>query len=376
MNDSEPERLFALVGDIYDAALDPVRWPKALEGARDFIGGQVASIYWHDSARPIGNSFVQIGLSPEWERAYFETYLPLNPMLPFQVFCPVEEIHSGSELMSFDEFSTTRFYKEWAAPQGLVDATFSNLERLPTSSVAFSVLRGEVHGLVDNEARRRMKLIVPHIRRAALISGTFESNRSESVIFSEMLNAINSAVFIVDAAGRVILANMSGYAMAERGPIRIAGGVIGADDAYENNALREAITLASNGDRALGTRGISLSLRTETSEQYVGRVLSLCSGQRSTTGAKSGATATIFIRRASLDVQSAGNVIRQTYRLTPTELRVLLGIVEIGGIPEVASALGMAEETVKTHLKRVFNKTDTRRQADLVKLVCGFADPL
>ena len=58
------------------------------------------------------------------------------------------------------------------------------------------------------------------------------------------------------------------------------------------------------------------------------------------------------------------------------ELRVLLAIVEVGGVPEVAEALGVARTTVKTHLGRLYEKTGARRQADLVKLVAGLANPL
>ncbi len=62
--------------------------------------------------------------------------------------------------------------------------------------------------------------------------------------------------------------------------------------------------------------------------------------------------------------------------MTPTELRVLLAIVEVGGIPEVAVALGVADSTVKTHVGRLFEKTGASRQADLVKLVAGYSTPL
>ena len=55
---------------------------------------------------------------------------------------------------------------------------------------------------------------------------------------------------------------------------------------------------------------------------------------------------------------------------------MLLAIVEVGGVPESAVALGIAESTVKTHLGRLFAKTGARRQADLVKIVAGFASPL
>ena len=76
------------------------------------------------------------------------------------------------------------------------------------------------------------------------------------------------------------------------------------------------------------------------------------------------------------DYQNAEVLLTRAFELTPTELRVLLSIVEVGGVPETAEILGIAETTVKTHLHRVFSKTGTNRQADLVKLAAGFSNPL
>jgi DNA-binding CsgD family transcriptional regulator len=50
--------------------------------------------------------------------------------------------------------------------------------------------------------------------------------------------------------------------------------------------------------------------------------------------------------------------------------------VEVGGVPQVAEALGIGESTVKTHLGRLYEKTGARRQADLVKLFAGYTSPL
>ncbi|MGC1348698.1 MAG: LuxR C-terminal-related transcriptional regulator [Xanthobacteraceae bacterium] len=55
---------------------------------------------------------------------------------------------------------------------------------------------------------------------------------------------------------------------------------------------------------------------------------------------------------------------------------MLLAIVEVGGVPAVAEVLGIAVTTVKTHLGRIYEKTGTNRQADLVKLVAGYFSPL
>jgi DNA-binding CsgD family transcriptional regulator len=105
-------------------------------------------------------------------------------------------------------------------------------------------------------------------------------------------------------------------------------------------------------------------------------VLPLTSGARRRAGASYAAAAAMFVHKAALDTPSPPEVIAKAFKLTPSELRVLLAIVKVGGAPEVAEAIGVAENTVKFHLKHLFEKTGTRRQADLVKLVAGFANPL
>jgi DNA-binding NarL/FixJ family response regulator len=86
--------------------------------------------------------------------------------------------------------------------------------------------------------------------------------------------------------------------------------------------------------------------------------------------------AALFVRKAAFDTLSPPEAMAKAYKFTPMELRVLLAIVEVGGVPEVAEALGVAETTVKTHLARLCQKTGAGRQADLVKRVAGFSNPL
>ena len=66
----------------------------------------------------------------------------------------------------------------------------------------------------------------------------------------------------------------------------------------------------------------------------------------------------------------------QLYGLTRAKINTFVGIVELGGAPEVAKANAVSQETVKTHHKHVFEKTGTARQADFVKLMAGIVSPL
>jgi DNA-binding CsgD family transcriptional regulator len=82
------------------------------------------------------------------------------------------------------------------------------------------------------------------------------------------------------------------------------------------------------------------------------------------------------VRKAALEPESAFETMQQKFRLTPNEVRVLQALVEINGAAAIGAVLGMSESTVKTHLHHLFEKTGAERQADLIRLVAGFASPL
>lgn len=107
-------------------------------------------------------------------------------------------------------------------------------------------------------------------------------------------------------------------------------------------------------------------------QHYLARAFSL-THERSLQ--RDGATTVLFFQNASMAPQLAPDAIAAAFRLTPSELRVLMSIVELGGVPDIAAKLRIAETTVKTHLGRLFEKTGAGRQADLVKIAAGFAVP-
>jgi DNA-binding CsgD family transcriptional regulator len=222
-----------------------------------------------------------------------------------------------------------------------------------------------------------MRQIVPHIRRAMAIGRTIELKTAEAAALADTLDGIGAGMFLVDASGRIVHTNASGQALLDqRSVLRAGDGKLTAVEAAADQELSQTFALAAGGDAAIGTKGVALPLKARDGEHYVAHTLPLTSGERRRAGAGYAATAALFVRKATLDVSSPPETIARLYKLTPTELRVLLAIVEVGGVPEVAEELGIREATVKTHLHRLFAKTETTRQADLVKLVAGFSSPL
>jgi DNA-binding CsgD family transcriptional regulator len=185
----------------------------------------------------------------------------------------------------------------------------------------------------------------------------------DAVALAGVIDSLSAGVFLIGADGAIVHANAQARAiLASNDMLRAVGGRLLAADSRINLALRDALLAAVLGDV---TGSVALPLTSREGMRHVIRVLPLrASGRRA---------AAVFVDRATFEAPSCPDVIRRAYRLTPTELRILFAIVDVGGVPQVAAALRVANSTVKTHLGRLFKKTGTSRQADLVKLVAAFA---
>ena len=60
---------------------------------------------------------------------------------------------------------------------------------------------------------------------------------------------------------------------------------------------------------------------------------------------------------------------RRLYGLTQAEAEVAVRVLRGDGLKPIADELSVSLATVKTHLQHVFDKTDTHRQAELVRLL-------
>ena len=258
----DAERLSALIGDVYDAALDASRWVGVLHKAREFVGGSAAALFSKDACRRSLNVYYDDGgVDPHYKQLYFDTYGKLDPATTGHVYGEIEQPVSTVDLIDYDEFVETRFYKEWAQPQRLVDFTSAVLERSATSAAMFGVFRHERDGLADEQTKRRMRLIVPHIRRAVLIGRVIDLKTAEAATFADTLDGLSAGMFLVEETGRIVHANVSGYAMLDGASVlRAACGKLVATDTNAASALNEIFAMAGGGDAALGTKGIAVPL--------------------------------------------------------------------------------------------------------------------
>jgi DNA-binding CsgD family transcriptional regulator len=368
--DANPQ-LLSLISDIYDAAFNPALWPDTLKRIVERTGARSASLLTKSATGRIRIPH-QVGVTAHFVQTYLDHYGQLDPTHAIRLF-DVGKIHSTADWLPIEEFRKGQFYQEWARPQRFEDSASVLLNNSDDGFCYFCLTKSE---LVDDDFRRMLAPIVPHLLRAAQIGRILPPRPTASPI-EFILDELKAAMFLLDASNNITHANRSGRDILDCNDfLRTEQGRLVVADPLLNRILREALAGPPLGDDAAQRESIALPFVAQDGERFVGHLLPLTAGQRLATGIAYDATAVLFVTRASLESKAASDLIKKLYRLTPTETRVMLALVEFGGIPETSRRLEIAESTVKTHLSRVFIKTDTRRQADLVKLIAAFSSPV
>jgi DNA-binding CsgD family transcriptional regulator len=371
------DTLLRLIGDIYDCTLDPESWNDVLPRMGSFVGGSGGGLFAHHPSRRSANIYYQFGTDPDYRQLYLQKYMTLDPMFGTYFVLDVGHVFSSSTLMPHPEFLQSRFYKEWVQPQGWYDNICVYLDKSSEGHAACVVFRNEREGVADDPARERMRLLAPHLRRAVLIGNLIDFKTAQAATFADAVDGLSAGVLFVDSSSRITHANAAGrHMIAEGNVVRGANGRFVASDPEADRALRDIFVTAGTGDATVGVKGVAVPLVARDGERYVAHVLPLASGARRSAGVNYAAVAALFVQKAALATQSPPEAVAKTFRLTPMELRILLAIVEVGGVPEVSEAFGIAETTVKTHLSHIFQKTGTRRQVELAKLLAGYTSPL
>jgi DNA-binding CsgD family transcriptional regulator len=184
-------------------------------------------------------------------------------------------------------------------------------------------------------------------------------------------------VFLTARDGRVVYMNAAAKRQTRTGnSIRIVNNRISPIDAAARAALSKAIDAASRDDVDMEMGEHSLAIPDIDGVGYVATVLPVERGQRRGVVAPLAASVAVFTKDPAQAPLMPGEAFARLYKLTGGELRVLLALAQGLGAKEAADMLGISEPTVRSHLQRMFSKTDTPRQADLLRLLQNSTPPI
>jgi DNA-binding CsgD family transcriptional regulator/PAS domain-containing protein len=362
-----PQSLSALIESIYDCALDAQRWEHALTGIAAALRSDTVVLHLNDLRRNALLFHVQAGQVLVPDEHYVQDMHSLFPREPALDEPFVLTRHADPDIVR-----RSRFVQEWCRSHEVADLMqlFLMHDAARLSGVGAAWKDG--HGAVTDDELELARLLLPHLRRAVLISDVLDLRTIERKRMAETLDTLRCGVVLADAQSAIVHANRSAEEMMRDGdPISGAGGLLHATDAQGSLELRQAIRRATQPITEAKENGFPVRLTGPQAAARFAHVLPLTSGEYRTR-LRPDAIAAVFIGVS--DEQSDAQAIAAAYRLSPAETRVLAGLFAGSTLAQTAGTLGIAESTVKTHVRNIFAKTGVSRRADLVRLASGL-DP-
>jgi DNA-binding CsgD family transcriptional regulator len=207
---------------------------------------------------------------------------------------------------------------------------------------------------------------VPPIEVAAHGSGPWQLPAvvGLGLVTVRIFDLLSIGVVLLDRSGRVVFANSAAQALSQDGGSLLLNSRVTSPSSEEARRLGDLIRSVLDG--AL-VRTMSLPTR-------CGRPLMLLAspvrGQDcSDILDERGTAAMLLICDPDRPAQIPSGWMMDAYGLTLAEVRVALSVASGLGISDTARRLKISVNTVKTHLRRVYEKTGTRRQAELSRIV-------
>ncbi|WP_371424570.1 helix-turn-helix transcriptional regulator [Tardiphaga sp.] len=368
---SDDGGMLDLVGTIYDAALDVELWPDVLNRIGDAVGGPQIVFGLYDPPNGLVNMYAP-RTDPDIMRRLADWTL-INPELPCIADYPPGKVFSGADVIAPDKFSSTAFYHDWWRPAGF------STEPLVTNLFADGVASGHFASHVlpngvpfDSSQKRLFAVIAQHLVRAVALQRSLHLTMAkEGALIG--LDDLQQGFLVVDAQARILFVNRAARALLDaRDGLRLEDGALSASDADAARILRgliarSAAVAGENGARGdvtlpRGSGRVPLDLqvtplRPETPSTRSLWVVPQC------------AAAIVLVSDPEAARKARVDMLRKRFGFTAAEVAFALEIIKGDGRQASADRLGISVGTARSHLSSIFDKTGSRRQAELVRLL-------
>ena len=366
------QQLNQLLETLYTAPTNPVHWVLFLEQFSNFTGIAKAALLAHNFPEnqhrilAIRGERLQETVSL-YEKHYFQYD---EWTLRFPRHGLGERIIQGDEIWHRDDLHKSVFFNEFLSYVGVSQMSCIASTDMTGVFDAFSVYSGPADREIDGEILGALKILAPHLRTALHTRRMLARLESRIADLENALDSVATGVVLLDAKGKVLLVNKAAQAILdERNGLFLDREALCApsptDSAKLSELMRAAISNSRRGDYR-PSQAICISRNGK-------KALQLTMGPLRREGApgKRTAVAIAFIQDPDRKSATPVEIFQSLFGLTFAEARLALALLNGDSLSDAAELHRVSLATVRSQLKSIFHKTETRRQGELVRLLAG-----
>lgn len=380
-----------LVHRIYDAALEPTRWPAVVGGIGETCKSS-RGLLFTPLHRPSTGGFtfthkISDGMVERWAATSVSDDPITSEALARGLFVEGNAVN-GRELVSTERLLASRLYRDIWEPMGIGHVCSgivfggTDSRTLPT---VVSIFRDAKDPSFTASHLELMRRLMAHMSRSLGVMFHLRDSRLQAASNLGALGRLSVGVVLLDSLGVVQFANVA----AER--IFQSGKHVTAHDAHKGGSSLLKLSTRLHSHETSFQRAIARALAPleDDSEHFSNAVVlpdeegkPACVIHVAPLGnaaalAESGRQPKVIVFLYDLGgaASVAPGLLAELFELTPAEARAALQILQGGSAEEMAHRLGVSVNTFKSQLKAVYAKTRTNRHSDLLKLMLALAMP-
>ncbi|WP_051356714.1 helix-turn-helix transcriptional regulator [Azorhizobium doebereinerae] len=362
-----------LTGRLFEAAYDPAAWPAAIAALQGAFHGAAACFcieYGRHADVVSGNC------DPHYAGLYLSEMIPHNLVWRPLMGAPVGAVASDRMLMDKDDFRKTVIYNDWYAPQDY-HASLSCKVSAPSGGAGFVVVnRGGRQPDFEDEDLALMRHLAPTLARVAALRQRFGALRLAERASGQVLANAGVGFALAAADGRLL--HMSEAAL---GLLRAAGligrdGHLAAGGHAEAKALRKLVAEACasppgpGGDLLVRPPGASPPRPGPAAPALAVAVSPMRDAQAY--GMDVAGAAALFLRPVGFALPPGFPAMtRALFGFSAREAEIAGELAAGRSLKEAAYACGITISTARTYMARIFLKTETSQQSQVVALLRG-----
>jgi DNA-binding CsgD family transcriptional regulator len=340
---------------IYDAAFDRTQFEPLLRRLVEAMGAQSGFLAWSD-LESHAKFEIQVGNDPQYLQQYVDTYWEYDLLRPILFEVPEGVPAAVYPHLQTPEVRESRFYREYLAPQGIVDNLAVNLIKRSDIIATLAILRMEPAPPFSKEDQVALQALVPHLRRVIFLQSQIIGQANLIRGYRQAVKSTRDGLILLDDKLQVL--------DIDPDLARITSVQIG-----------ESVNRTSFGRLICTAIEVGNPMMAEVEVPDAAPVRLLCHAQpidRDPYGDLADGPGVAFAVHATLVDHPwpiAYSLIASIHGLTPMERRVVEDALTHRDISAIGERLGIARTTTRTHLHRIYEKTGTTGFADL----CIFA---
>jgi DNA-binding CsgD family transcriptional regulator/PAS domain-containing protein len=365
---------------IYDAVSDGDRWSDVLDAASELLDADAMMLVYGNLAAGGPQVVEATGFKTDVLSSYAKNHLKEDELIRESMNGPAGVVVSSSNRSRRHDFHDTTVYRRLLWPCELSHLAGTAVVNKPKMYASLWMGRTEEAGAFSARDLQPFADLVPHFGRAMTVYHRLRRAEMRVELATGAFDRVAVGVVLIDVGGTPILANREAERIAAREDgFVLRNNGLAAEQPGDSKRLRELIRevgrYASPAEPAefIGGGAVRIARSSGRSDYHV-VVVPL--PRRCQPGDGSGAVAVLFITDPEKSPSPVDYLVGDLYGLTDAEVRLVCLLLEGRGLTDAAGQLGLSRNTVHSQLASVFQKTGTRRQGELLRLLLGGVAPV